>query len=92
MTSTTSGCALAVSHGAAAEPEPEAAGLDGHAASVRAFLARSALAVSTAEGRFWPPPALEDKAEVVGRATGAAPTATALISRAVLKEPNDNAK
>ena len=59
--------------------------LGGCATSAWTFLARSALAVSTADGRFRSAPALEDMAEVAGRAADGVPTTTALMSRAVLK-------
>ena len=84
MVSMTSCCALVTSRWPPAEPEPEAAGLDYRAASMGAFFARSALAVSTAEGRFWPPPVL-DTVEVVGRAAGTVSAVAALISCVALQ-------
>ena len=76
---------------AVAEPEAEVAVLDCCAASARAFLARSALAVSAAaEVRFWLASALEDTVEVAGWAAEGAPTVAALMSRAALR--NQEAK
>ena len=70
---------------ASAEPEAEVAVVDCRAASTRAFLARSALAVLPAtEGRYRLAPALKDTTEVAGQTAEGAPIAAALISRGAL--------
>ena len=82
---TTSGCAFVTLGREMVEVAPGVVGRGSLAVSVQAFLIRSAFAVSAAEERLRPSPAIETF-EVAGRAAGTGPDPTPPRLRAALQE------